>query len=135
MKKFEKGSGNIFKDLDLPNPGLENMKAQLAFAIFQIIEKKSKDSFRAEKKKLTQSQIGKLLGIDQTETSKLINGKYSRFSLERLLYFFCMLNYNINIKLSPAQGKQTQNVLVTEKFPHKYPNNEYRGGGPTEQRV
>ena len=92
------------------------MKAELGFAIFTIIKQKNKDLIREGNKKLTQSKIGKMLGIEQSETSKLINGQYYRFSIERLLYFFDRLNYNVDIKLSPARGEQAHQRVVTENF-------------------
>ena len=47
--QFEKGSGNVFKDLDLPNAGELFLKAKLGFEVFQIIEKR----------KLTQTESSK----------------------------------------------------------------------------
>lgn len=111
-KEFEEGSGNIFKDLGLPNPELEDMKVQLSVKIFRILKHKNQDLVQQGKRRLTQAQIGKLLGIDQSEISKLKNGQYSRFSLERLLYFIERLHYNVDIKLSPAKGTHTHQRVV-----------------------
>lgn len=97
-------SGNIFKDLGLPNPELENIKAQLAFEIFKIIKHR----------KLTQSEIGQILGVGQPEISKLKNGLYHRFSLERLFNFLNLLHYNVDIKLSIARGSQPHQRVIGE---------------------
>lgn len=57
--------------------------------------------------------MGKLLGIEQSEVSKLKKGQFSRFGLERLLYFLEKLHYNVDIKLSPAKGTKTyQRVML-----------------------
>ena len=102
--RYEVSSGNIFKDLGLPNPEVEEMKAQLSIKIFRILENK--------KKKLTQVQIAKLLGIDQSEVSKLKQGQYFRFSLERLLYFLNRLHYNVDIKRSNARGAHAYQRVI-----------------------
>lgn len=99
---YEKSSGNVFADLGLPNPELEDMRVQLSLKIFQIIKRK----------KLTQTQVGLLLGISQPEVSKLKNGLYHRFSLERLLCFLNRLHYNVDIKLSVARGQRTYQRVV-----------------------
>ena len=49
--KFEEGSGNVFKDLELPDAGELFLKAKLGFAVFQIIEDR----------KLTQTEAAKIL--------------------------------------------------------------------------
>lgn len=122
-ENFKETSGNIFKDLELPNPELEAIKSELAVKIFRIIKQKNQSSLEKSQKELTQTQIGKLLGIKQPEISKLKNGQYSRFSLERLLYFFERLHYNIDIKLSPAKGPQTHQRVVVES----HQENLYKG--------
>lgn len=99
--EFEKGSGNVFRDLGVPNAEMEHLKAQLAVKIFRIIKRK----------KLTQVALAKVLEITQPDVSKLKNGKYSRFSLERLLCFLNRLHYNVDIKLSPARGEPYQRVV------------------------
>ena len=58
--QFEKSSGNVFKDLDLPDAEELFLKAKLGFKVFQIIEKR----------KLTQTQAAKNLGVKQPEISR-----------------------------------------------------------------
>jgi len=99
---YEESSGNIFKDLGLNNPDLEDVKVQLSIKIFKILKKRN----------LTQVQIGKILGISQPEISKLKHGQYHRFSLERLLFFLNCLHYNIDIKLSLAKSEQVRQRVV-----------------------
>ena len=52
-KKFEAGSGNVFKDLGLPNAEEHLFKAQLVYKIDAILKDRG----------LTQLQAGKLLGV------------------------------------------------------------------------
>ena len=51
--KFEKSSGNVFKDLDLPDAEELFLKATLGLEVFQIIEER----------KLTQTEAANILGV------------------------------------------------------------------------
>ncbi len=93
--KIEKSSGNVFVDLGLDDPDKELLRAQLSLKVFKILEKK----------KLTQIQAGKLLEIDQSEISKLKNGDFERFSVERLMKFLTYLNQDIEIKVKASRRR------------------------------
>jgi len=97
-----KSSGNVFKDLGFENPELELMKSQLALAIFRIFKKK----------KLNQTQAAELLGVDQPEISKLKNGNFSRFRIERLFHFLNVLGQNIDVRVSTARGHPHQRAKI-----------------------
>ena len=47
--QFEKSSGNVFKDLDLPDAEELFLKAKLGFEVFQIIEKQKLTRQRRQK--------------------------------------------------------------------------------------
>jgi len=85
--EYEIGSGNIFKDLGLPNPEEKLTKACLASTIYDIIEERG----------LTQVEAGKILGINQPKVSALRNGRLSGFSIERLFAFLGKLDRDIEI--------------------------------------
>jgi predicted XRE-type DNA-binding protein len=88
-----KGSGNIFADLDLPNPVGDLFKADIAFQISQLIREK----------RLTQTKAARLLGVDQPRISDLLKGKIGRFSLEKLLDFLTALGRDVEITHRPGQ--------------------------------
>ena len=90
-KKFERGSENVFADLNVQKPEEALTKAELARQIHNIIKKK----------KLTQEQAAIVLGIDQPKVSALISGKLSDFSLERLFRFLIELGQDITISVKP----------------------------------
>ena len=100
--KMTKSSGNVFKDLGLENPELELMKSQLGLAIFKIFKEK----------KLNQKQAAELLDVDQPEISKLKNGNYSRFRVERLFYFLNILGRNVDVRVSKARQNPHQRVKI-----------------------
>ena len=71
----ERGSGNVFADLDYPNPEEALAKFRLTRVIADILKQRG----------LTQTQAARLLGIDQPKISRLIRGQFREFSLERLI--------------------------------------------------
>ena len=81
------GSGNVFADLDLPNPEERLAKAKLASAIQDAIEVRG----------LTQVQAADLMGVDQPKVSKIVRGRLSEFSTERLMSFLVRLGLDIEI--------------------------------------
>ena len=94
-KKFEYSSGNVFADLNIPNPEEALAKAELARQIHSVIKKK----------RLTQSRAALALGIDQPKVSALISGKLSGFSLERLFRFLNDLGQNVTINVKSTRSR------------------------------
>jgi len=94
--EFEESSGNVFEDLGFENPEHELLKAKLAFYIQKDIKEK----------KLTQAQAAELIGITQPDISKLKNGRYSRFTAERLFNFLNRLNYDVDIHITKAKNHE-----------------------------
>ena len=81
--QFEKGSDNVFQDLDLPDAEELFLKAKLGFEVFQIIEKRN----------LTQTEAAKILGVKQREISRLTQGKFNHYSVKQLMTFLNQLNH------------------------------------------
>lgn len=87
----ERGSGNVFADLGLPNPDLALAKAELVQRIRELIAER----------KLTQSQAAKLLGLDQPKVSALVRGRIQGYSIDRLFRFLSFLGQRIEIAVRP----------------------------------
>ena len=85
--EYEQSSGNVFKDLGLPNPDERLAKARLASMIYDIIEER----------RLTQVEAARILGISQPKVSALRNGRLAGFSIERLFSFLRKLDRDIEI--------------------------------------
>lgn len=108
--KCEQSSGNVFHDIGFPDSEAERelLKTDLAFEIHTILEKR----------KLTQSKVGEILSIDQADVSRLKNGDFDRFSVERLFTFLNRLDQNVEIRISPSEdtgghqrvNEQTANI-------------------------
>jgi len=102
--KFEKSSGNVFKDLGFPDEEAkrELLRADLAFEIFTVLKQR----------RLTQVKAAEILGVDQSDISKLKNGDYDRFSVERLFGFLNRLNRNVEIRITPSEEEGHQRVIA-----------------------
>ena len=102
-KDYFIGSGNVFADLELPNPEERLAKAELALQINRLIKQK----------KLTQIAAARLLDIDQPKISLLAQGKLSGFSLERLFKFLNLLGQDVIIKVSKSKERKPAHVIVS----------------------
>lgn len=100
-RKNETGSGNVFKDLGLPNAEEHLIKAQLVYKIDAILKGR----------KLKQVEAGKLFGIPQPDVSKMLRGEFRQFSVERLLRFLVALNHDVEIVVRPHRGSSDTAAL------------------------
>lgn len=96
LPEFEVGSGNVFDDLDFPNPGVELAKAKLAAAIIA----------RMSVLGLTQAQAALRLGIHQPRVSMIKCGRLGDFSLGTLLEFALMLGINLDIDVRQERSSK-----------------------------
>ena len=102
--RFERSSGNVFRDIGFPEAEAERelLKADLAVEIYRIILGR----------KLTQAKAGELLGVDQADVSRLKNGDFNRFSVERLFAFLNRLNRNVEIRITPTKNAKGYQRVV-----------------------
>ena len=91
MSNFEQSNGNIFADLSDPEAEQTLVRAQLLSRIIEIISERN----------LTEDQTATTLQLSKPETSALINGKLSQFSLEKLFQILNFLDKDIEIILKP----------------------------------
>ena len=91
INKREESSGNVFVDLNIPEPSLYMAKAQLAHSICTAIEER----------KLTQVEAAKILGINQPKVSALTRGNLDGFKCDRLFRFLNLLDRDIEIIIRP----------------------------------
>src|SRR6266446_3099128 len=86
-----RGSGNVFADLGFEDPAELQVKAELTRQIANRIKALG----------LTQLQAGVRLGIGQPDVSKLMNGRYTGFSADRLMALLNALNVDVDIVVRP----------------------------------
>ncbi len=96
-------SGNVFADLGIENADEYMAKSQLAAEILRIVQRR----------RLTQAETAKLLGIRQPKVSELLRGRLDGFSTDRLLRFIIRLGYDVQIKLSKARARTRGNIEIT----------------------
>jgi len=94
-KRYETGSGNVFKDIGVPNAEEHLVKAQLVFKIDTILKKRG----------LKQVEAAGLFGVRQPDVSKMLRGEFRQFSVERLLRFLVALDQDVEIVVKPHRSR------------------------------
>jgi|SRR5580692_10150879 predicted XRE-type DNA-binding protein len=95
---FVDGSENVFADIGVRDPEESRVRADLARKIAQLIKKRG----------LRQVDVAKILGVDQTKVSKLVRGRISGFTSDRLFRYLEALGCDVKIVLKEtrtARGK------------------------------
>lgn len=100
-KRYEIGSGNVFKDLVVPNAEEHLVKAQLVFKIDKIMQNRG----------LKQVEAAALFGVRQPDVSKMLRGDFRQFSVERLLRFLVALDQDVEIVVKPHRGRNNAPAL------------------------
>jgi len=93
------GSGNVFLDVGFsPREAAElKVKAQLALRIHDRIRQLG----------LTQVKAAEQLGVSQPDVSKLMNGRHTRYSVEKLMALLNALEVDIDIVVRPKHHGRT----------------------------
>jgi predicted XRE-type DNA-binding protein len=94
-KRYKIGSGNVFKDIGVPNAEEHLIKAQLVFKIDTILKKRG----------LKQVEAADLFGVRQPDVSKMLRGDFRQFSVERLLRFLVALDQDVEIVVKPHRSR------------------------------
>jgi predicted XRE-type DNA-binding protein len=100
-KGYEVGSGNVFKDIGVPNAEEHLVKAQLVFKIDAILKRQ----------RMKQKEAADLFGVRQPDISNMLRGEFRQFSVERLLRFLVRLNQDVEIVVRPHRGKHDAPTL------------------------
>lgn len=99
---YELGSENVFADLEMADAEEKLAKAELAFKINQLIEKR----------RLKQKEAARLLQVDQSKISLLNRGRLSGFSIERLIKYLSILDQDIEIVVRPHRPRMDTHLRV-----------------------
>ncbi|MBF0481509.1 MAG: XRE family transcriptional regulator [Desulfovibrionaceae bacterium] len=100
----ETSAGNVFADLDLPEPEQELVKAKLTVQIYRLLKDRG----------LTQTEAAKLLGTTQAQVSALMRCKPASVSVGRLMTFLTVLGQDVEVTVKPVsnQGAGHMSVVV-----------------------
>ena len=100
--RVERGSGNVFADLGLPNPELALAKSKLVQQLRGVIAER----------KLTQAKAAAVLGLDQPKVSALLRGRTDGFTLDRLFRLLTALDQRVEITVKPATAAEPGVIVV-----------------------
>jgi predicted XRE-type DNA-binding protein len=84
------GSGNVFRDLGLPNPEVEQLKAILSAKIIGILDDQ----------KLTVRRAHELTGFAAADFSRIRQAKLARFTVDRLMSMLDKLGQDGEVTVS-----------------------------------
>jgi predicted XRE-type DNA-binding protein len=99
---YKDGGENVFADIGVRDPEDSLVRARLAKEIAEIIRSKG----------LRQNEIAERLGVDQSKVSKLVRGRISGFTSDRLLRYLNALGCNVKIEVSRAEAVHTRGKVV-----------------------
>ena len=106
--KFEKSSGNVFKDIGFSDAEAEalSFRTQLTFEVFTLLKKS----------RLKRVKAAKLLAVDPADISKLKNGDDEHFSLASLSDFRDRLKRYMEDQVTLSENNQnTTDVIGVER--------------------
>ena len=101
-EKFTKGSGNVFADLGLPDPDERAYKADLVIALKSIIKRRA----------MTQVEAAQVCGTDQGTLSKVLRGRTSLVTTDRLLRWIGGLGASVRITVEEKRDRESAPVSV-----------------------
>jgi predicted XRE-type DNA-binding protein len=93
---------NVWLQLGLPDAEEHFLKAELVLRLDKSIRALG----------LTQRAAARRLHTSQPELSKILRGKFSEVSLERLMRFLTALGHHIEIRIGAPSGDETGEVVV-----------------------
>jgi predicted XRE-type DNA-binding protein len=107
-RKVTASSGNVFKDIGLPDADEHAVKADIVIKLAKLIETKG----------LSQSRAAVLSGIAQPDLSKLLRGHFAGFSMDRLLQAILALGADVEIRVKkPAAHRRGRARVMAEAMP------------------
>ena len=105
--RIERGSGNVFADLERPDADAHLLKAELVTRIDKIIRERD----------LKQIEAAKLLGLSQPDVSRLLRGSFREYSVERLLRLLTALGRDVEIVRYARSTRSIAERRITSEAP------------------
>ena len=92
-----RGSGNIYRDFNLPGADVRQLKAILATAIIKTLDREE----------LSVRSAQRLTGIDAGDFSRVRNADFRRISVERLMAMINLLGSRVDVEIKLRRKKTT----------------------------
>ena len=93
--EVQRGSGNVFADLGLPDADRLKIKTGLVIEIRKAMRNRG----------LTQQDAAKRMGITQPKVSDMMRGDFTNLSERKLMDCLTRLGYDIEISVRPAKAE------------------------------
>lgn len=97
-----RGSGNIYRDFDVPDADIRQLKAILAAEIIKTLDKKG----------LTVRKAQSLTGIDAGDFSRVRNADFRRISIERLMAMINRLGSRVEVAVTLRRAETRHAAAV-----------------------
>lgn len=85
-----RGSGNVFADLGMPNPEMEQLRARLAAGIIRTLDSDG----------LSVREAHRRTGIAAADFSRIRQAKLGRFTIDRLMDILDRLGREVHVDVS-----------------------------------
>lgn len=92
--EVQRGSGNVYADLGLPNADKLKIKTSLVIEIRKAMRSLN----------LTQQEAAKRMGISQPKVSDMMRSDFANLSERKLMDCLTRLGYDIEISVRPANA-------------------------------
>jgi predicted XRE-type DNA-binding protein len=99
------GSGNVFRDLGLPDADIRQAKALMGSEIIKILDAERLSTRQAEAR----------TGVSHSEFTRIRRATYSRFTLDRLMGILSKLGQEVEISVDvhPRRHPTSTTLLLT----------------------
>ena len=97
-----RGSGNIYRDFDVPDADVRQLKAILAAEIIKTLDKKGLSVRKAQS----------LTGIDAGDFSRVRNADFRRISVERLMAMINALGSRVEVAVKVRRAEARRAAVV-----------------------
>ena len=96
--RMRRSSGNVFEDVGFPRPEAERLliRSELMSEVERLIKKR----------RLTQKQAAKALGVTQPRISDLVRGHIDLFSIDTLVDMLGKLGIGVKLKTREIKGRR-----------------------------
>ena len=96
--RMRRSSGNVFEDVGFPRPEAERLliRSELMSEVERLIKKR----------RLTQKQAAKALGVTQPRISDLVRGHIDLFSIHTLVDMLGKLGIAVTLKTKEIKGRR-----------------------------
>jgi len=98
------GSGNVFRDLGLPDADREQLRALLAAEIIGVLDDR----------KLTVRAAQEITGVAAADFSRIRNARLGRFTVDRLMAILAGLGQEVDVtvRVQPRRWAEVAEVRV-----------------------